>query len=67
LSSIIRDFLLSSQRQPVISPDNRGSAVYADNASVLITVKNINEFQTKPTTPLDYMKEWFLVNGYLSI
>jgi hypothetical protein len=26
-SSIIRDFLLSSQQQLVISPDNRGSTV----------------------------------------
>jgi hypothetical protein len=26
--SIIRDFLLSGQRQPVISPDNRGSTVF---------------------------------------
>jgi hypothetical protein len=26
-SSIIRDFLLSGQWQPVISPDNRGSTV----------------------------------------
>jgi hypothetical protein len=25
---IIRDFLLSSQWQPVISPDNRGSTVF---------------------------------------
>jgi hypothetical protein len=38
-------------------------ATYADDANILITAKNINELQTKPKTPLDYMTEWFLVNG----
>lgn len=37
--------------------------IYADDANVLITAKNINELQTKPKTPLDYMREWILVKG----
>jgi hypothetical protein len=37
--------------------------MYADDTSVLITAKNINESQIKAETTLDYMSEWFLVNG----
>jgi hypothetical protein len=37
--------------------------MYADDANELITAKNINELQTKPKALLDYMREWFLVNG----
>lgn len=37
--------------------------VYANDTSELITGKNINEFQIKAKTVLDYMSEWILVNG----
>jgi len=30
---------------------------------VLITVKNVNELQVKAKTTLDYVSEWFFVNG----
>jgi hypothetical protein len=31
--------------------------IYADDTSVLITVKNVNELQVKARTTLDYMSE----------
>jgi hypothetical protein len=38
--------------------------IYADDRSVLIThFKNVNELQVKAKTTLNYMSEWFLVNG----
>ena len=37
-------------------------AICADDATVLITVKNFNEIQVKAKTTLDYVREWFLVN-----
>ena len=37
--------------------------IYADYTSILTTAKNINELQIKAETILDYMSEWFLVNG----
>jgi hypothetical protein len=33
--------------------------IYADDTSLLITVKNVNELQVKAKTTLDYMSEWF--------
>ena len=33
--------------------------IYADDTSVLITVKNVNELQVKAKTTLDYMSERF--------
>jgi len=37
--------------------------IYTDNSSVLITAENIKVLQIKAKTMLDYMSEWFLVNG----
>ena len=37
--------------------------IYADNTSVLIVAKSINELQIAAKTTLDCMSKWFLVNG----
>jgi len=37
--------------------------IYANDTSILITAKNIHVLQIKAKTMLDYMNEWFLVNG----
>jgi hypothetical protein len=37
--------------------------ICADDTTVLITVKNVNELQVKAKTTLDYVSEWFFVNG----
>jgi hypothetical protein len=42
-SSIIRDFLLFGQWQPVISPDNRGSTVFSYVSTVHCLVAVYNE------------------------
>jgi hypothetical protein len=37
--------------------------VYADDTSVLINANNLNDLQTKVNFTLNYMSEWFSVNG----
>jgi hypothetical protein len=37
--------------------------MYADDTSLLITAKNLNDLQTKLNFTLNYMNEWFSVNG----
>jgi hypothetical protein len=44
-SSIIRDFLLSGQRQPVISPDNTGSTVFSTELGIRFSFIKTSKFQ----------------------
>jgi hypothetical protein len=39
------------------------SVIYTDDMSVLITANNFNDLQTKVNFALNYMNEWFSVNG----
>ena len=38
--------------------------IHADDTSILITAKSINVLQIKAKIMLDYMRSWFLVNGW---
>jgi hypothetical protein len=37
--------------------------IYVDDTSVLITANNLNDLQTRVNFTLNYMNEWFSVNG----
>jgi hypothetical protein len=37
--------------------------IYAEDMSMLITANNLNDLQTKFNSALNYMNEWFSVNG----
>jgi hypothetical protein len=43
---------------PYIKP-----GIYADDMRMLITANNFNDLQTKVNFTLNYMNEWFSVNG----